>query len=173
MQDWVESVGYYEFREAFGKDHGARRGVNGRTLLRLTAAQLYEQLILPSTELADVMQMEIDELKARRGLFTPAELAAYRAAHPLAETLGVDGIVALLRDAGMERHARSFAAARVDGRALLRLSEREVSKLTAKAGGAADAYEHAMADAEQISAIIDHLRWRSAGAAVRGSKEEL
>lgn len=173
VQDWVESVGYYEFREAFGKDYGAGRGIDGRKLLKLTAAQMYEDLVLPSTELADVLQMEIDELKARHGLFLPAELAAFRAAHPLGETLGVDGVVSLLRDAGFERHAPSFAAARIDGKALLRLSEAQVGKLTAQAAGAADAYEHSMADAEQITALIDHLRWRSAGAAARGSKEEL
>lgn len=170
VQNWVESVGYHEYREAFAEGR-----VNGRKLMGMTAGQLQSELILPSPEVAELLEMEIGELRARRGLFASrAERDAHFAAHPLADTWDVAGVAAFLREVGFPAAAARFSAAGVNGPALLRLGEAELRTLAAPpASAASDPYEQGMADAEQILALVAHLRWRSVGAAQGGVKEEL
>ena len=166
VQDWVESTGFYEYREAFLEGM-----VDGKRLLRMGEDDLSERLLLPSAEHAALLAMEIGELRARRGLFTPAERQAHFAAHPLAETWNVDGVQRFLQEAGFGRYAAGFARAAVNGPALLRLSDAELGALVG-AYAQGDEHEEGAAAVEQLAALVAHLRWRSAGAA-KGAKEEL
>ena len=168
MQAWVESTGYHEYREAFAEGR-----VNGKVLLSMDAALLHSELILPSAELADLLKMEIDELRARRGLFSRAERDAHYATHPLADNWDVADVMAFLRDVGFVAAAARFGQAQINGPALLQMSDEELRLLVAPQGGTAkDPYEHTLADAEQVAALVAHLRWRSAGAR-GGAKDEL
>ena len=115
--------------------------------------------------------MEIGELRARRGLFSATERDAHERSHPRAESWDVGGVSSFLVDAGLGQFAPSFAAARIDGAALLRLSDAQLATL-AGAPSADDTWEAGLAAQEQLSALVAHLRWRSRGGAPKG-KEEL
>ena len=88
MQDWVESCGYPEYREALNEGQ-----VNGAALLGMSSERLQTELILPSTELAGLLHMEIGELKERRGLFaSSAERNEFYQAHHRIDVLDVSKI---------------------------------------------------------------------------------
>ena len=154
VQDWIESIGLYEYRETFLEGH-----IEGNVLLGMNAAALQKKLLIASAEHAALLETEVAELKARRGLFSDAELRAHLAAHPLAEGWSVDGVGGFLREAGLAEYVSLFAEAHVDGRMLLQMGEREVTILVSRA--TPDAFERHDAAAEQIVALIAHLRWRS------------
>ena len=153
VQDWCESVGFHEYREAF-----LEAGVDGRRLLGMTAPMLRKSLLLPSGEHALVLEMEISELSARRGLLSASELSAHRGTYPLAEGWDAAGVASFLQESGLGQYVSRFATARVDGRALLKLRADQISTLL---DGAPNVHEQKGADAEQLVALIAHLRWRS------------
>lgn len=167
VQDWVESCGFYEYREAF-----LEAKVDGRKLLSMSAEALKSTLLLASSEHASVLEMEIKELRARRNLLSSSELKQHRAHYPLAESWDVSGVVRFLQDSGLGRHATAFAASRIDGKRLLQLLPDQIAALMAKAGPSE--HEQSEADAELLESLIGHLRWRSSGADATGmSKQEL
>ena len=139
-------------------------------LLRMTAEKLGSELLIAASEHAAVIEMEISELRERRGLMSARELKAHVAAHPPATDMDVDAVANLLEASGLGAHVPRFKAARVDGRALLSLSNERLRVLLDT--GEADPFEHTPAAAELLESIISHLRWRLSHAA-RGGKEEL
>jgi hypothetical protein len=164
VQDWVESCGFHEYREAF-----AEANVDGRGLLTMSADSLRSLLLLPSAEHASTLEMEINELRARRGLMSAAELQQHRAQYPLADGWDAAGVARFLQDSNLGRHATAFAAARIDGRTLLRLRPDQIAALLSKAGPSE--HEATEADAELLQALIGHLRWRSASTTASGKQE--
>lgn len=170
VADWVESTGYFEYREAF-----LEASIDGKRLLKLDADNIGSVLMLRSVDHAYVLDMEIKELRERRGLLSRSELAQHRQRHPLITSLDVSGVGELLADAGLGRHVTAFAAARIDGPRLLRLSGDDISRLTARA--VPNAHEQNEAEAEQLVAMVEHLRWQAVGRGDDGSrgsgKEEL
>ena len=157
VQDWVESTGFYEYRQVFLEGN-----INGKKLLDMDAASLHKDLLMPQQHCA-LFAMELGELRARRGLFrSRKERDAHFAAHPPAESWDVNGVLAFLHDAGFARYVSSFAAAAIDGKALLRLRDAEIQALVSQSGQD-DPYEENGAKAEQLVAVVAHLRWRSAG----------
>jgi hypothetical protein len=168
VQSWVDSVGFSEYREAFSEAK-----IDGARLLGTGSAEaLQAELLLPATEHAAVLAFEIGDLRARRNLFTSrAERDAHFAAHPLADGWDEADVTAFLQDAGLGRHAPRFAAAGVDGRGLLRLTDDDLSALVG-AHAAGDEWEEGLADAGLLQSLVATLRWRSATLSGRG-KEEL
>lgn len=153
VQAWVESIGFFEYKESFFEGQ-----VDGKRLLTMSASSLSADLLLPSDEHASLLEMEILELRARWGLMSKKELSAHREAYPLAEEWDAAGVAGFLQDSGLGKYASRFAAARIDGRKLLQLSTEQVLSLTAVEP---NAHEQNQAAAEQIDALIGHLRWRS------------
>ena len=92
VQDWVESIGFHEYREAF-----AEASVNGRTLLGMTAHDLRSEVMIAS-EHSKLFEMEIAELAARHGVGKQL---------PLAEKWDAQGVATFLKDVGLGQYARS------------------------------------------------------------------
>ena len=76
---WVRSLGFAEHAGAFSE-----AGVDGKRLLGLTAEALEAELLLPVAEHRLALEMEIAELKLRRGLLSRADKKAHLAAFPRA-----------------------------------------------------------------------------------------
>jgi hypothetical protein len=151
VQDWVESVGFSEYRDVF-RD----ASVNGKRLLGMTVEKLESALLLP-LEHAQLFAMEIGELRARRSLMSTGELNEHLAAHPLADQWDYSAVRSFLQESGFGPYAASFA---VDGPALLRMRDDEL--LARMRDGRTSVHEETEAAAEQLSALTAHLRWRSA-----------
>ena len=128
----------------------------------ISADDLASELQLASHEFVALLEMEIAELRERRGLMTATELREHYALHPLPEEWDPAFVASVLRDAGLGAYAAAFEKAKVDGRALLQLSASQIEELLA-AGVADNAHEQNEAAAELLGAIQKHLRWRSAG----------
>ena len=166
VQDWIESIGFFEYREAI-----AEGSVDGPLLLTMNAESVKTQLLMPSTEHIKVLEMEIAELRARRGLLSQAELRVHLVQYPLADAWSVAEVGAFLQRSAMGKYAAKFAAARVDGRRLLQLRGDELAKLVSIAPNPHEENEAAL---EQLVALVDHLRWRSTSIGGRGQgKQEL
>lgn len=154
VQDWVESIGFQEYRSAF-----LEASVDGSRLLAMDVDALGAEVLLASREHAEIFAMEIAELRARRGLLSAAEGHTHRVAYPTAEAWTVAEVAGFLERSGLGRYAERFAAADVDGRVLLRLSDAEQAALLDVEPNADERNEAA---AEILTALVEHLRWRAA-----------
>ena len=143
----MESIGFYEYRQAF-----VENSVDGKELLGMKAADLRSEVMLPG-EQSKLVAMEIAELRARHGLGKKL---------PLAEDWDAAGVVAFLKEMGLGNYAPRFMAAGVTGRKLLGFSEQQV-QLMMVTQGASSNFEEEMAAAELMSSLIAQLRWRSEG----------
>ena len=169
VADWVESAGFFEYREAF-----LEAAVNGEALLRMDESSLGKLLMLSSADHVNVLDMEITELRARRGLLSGAELNAYRQAHPHVSSLDVGGVGQLLQEAGFSRHVSAFAGARINGRTLLQLTDEQITTLAM--GAQPNQHELNEAEAEQLVAMVEHLRSQAmvgGGGGRAGNRDEL
>ena len=156
VQDWVESIGFHEYRGAF-----LEAAVDGKRLLsELTAGWLADELILGSDEHNMVIEMELSELRARRGLMSGAEARAFREAYPPVDEWDVAQVGNFLEKAGLGSFSPQFAAAQVDGPALLRLSDAELEQLVQLSDGS-QKDEIGEAATELVAAAVRHLRWRA------------
>lgn len=164
VQDWVESVGFHEYRNAI-----VEASIDGRKLMSLgSGGKLGAELMLSAAEHIAVLEMELAELRQRRGLMTGSELKAQRAV----QEMDAQDVGGLLQEAGLGEHVPAFEAAGVDGRKLMGLSEVQISALLGS-GGAADPYEHKAAALELIRSIIGHLQWRTRVSSAGTGKQEL
>jgi hypothetical protein len=159
---WVRSLGFAEHAGAFSE-----AGVDGKRLLGLTAEALEAELLLPVAEHRLALEMEIGELKLRRGLFSRADKKAHLAAYPRAAEWSAADVAAFLAQQGLGAHAAAGFAG-VDGRALLALS---ADALRARVAAAGEPREQAAASAELLEAALEALRRRDAPGKVR--KDEL
>ena len=163
VQNWIESVGFFEYRDAV-----MEAKLTGKQLLRATTRGLHKMLLLASEEHAATLSMEIGELRARRGLLNAQEQQEHYAAHPLAESWDSQGVFRFLTASGLGKYAQGFAG--IDGRGLLRMGEGDVRRVI-EAYSSGELWEEGQAAAEQLNALIGHLRWRSKS--VAGRKDEL
>lgn len=153
VQDWMESIGFHEYRQAV-----LDAGIDGKRLLGLNEEKLRSELLLASSEHAAVLSMEVDELRARRGLMSNSELRKHQERHPPPELWGTDAVQNFLEDAGLQRYAAAFEAAGVDGSTLLSLRQEDLDRLLS---GSPNPGEQNEAAAEVLIGLINHLRWRS------------
>lgn len=147
VQDWVESTGFYEYRNAF-----AEASIDGKHLLGMTAANLREE-VLVAKEHAHVLAMEIGELGARHGLGNRPL--------PRPENWDVQRVGKFLTESGLEKFAARFVAAQIDGRKFLSLTTPQIGLITASEALRDRNEEEESAAAELLGAMVDHLRWRS------------
>jgi len=171
VQNWVESVGFHEYRSAF-----AEAKIDGQQLLSMSAEDMAKKLSLSGNELTAVIGMEIDELRERRGLLSAAELQALHEVHPPPDKWSAKDVAGMLRDAGLDAYSVSFEKAEIDGPALLRLRPTQMQELLANAVPD-NPHEQNEAAAELIAALQEHLRWRASNGRLEegeeGSKDEL
>lgn len=161
VQSWVESIGFEEYAAAFGEG-----GIDGRKLVGFDAAKLEDELLLAAPEHRLVIEMELGELKLRRGLMTAAERQAHLAAHPRTDAWSAADVREFLQEQGLGSYAPRFAS--LDGRALLALSDAQLQGLAT--GGSTDEVDKATY--ELLSAQMQYLRERTSSA-LNGLKSEL
>lgn len=161
VQSWVESIGFEEYAAAFGEG-----GVDGRTLLGFDASKLEDELLLAAPEHRLVIEMELGELKLRRGLMPPAERQAHLAAHPRTDAWSAADVREFLQEQGLGSYAARFAS--LDGHALLALSDAQLQDLAT--GGGTDEVDKATY--ELLSAQMQYLRERTS-TGLNGLKSEL
>ena len=161
VQAWVESIGFPEYRGAFGEGP-----IDGPKLLKFTAAKLEDELLLAAPEHRLVIEMELGELKLKHGLLTAAERQAHLTAHPRTDTWSRVDVREFLDGQGLGAYAANFA--QVDGQTLVAMSEAQLQVLTT--GGGSD--ETDQATFELLSAQVRHLRERTSSR-MGGLKSEL
>ena len=161
VQAWVESIGFPEYRGAFGEGP-----VDGPKLLKFTAAKLEDELLLAAPEHRLVIEMELGELKLRHGLLTPVERQAHLTAHPRTDDWSRVDVRNFLDGQGLGAYASNFA--QVDGRTLVAMNEAQLQVLAT--GGGSD--ETDQATFELLSAQVRHLRERMSSG-MGGLKSEL
>ena len=162
MQAWVESIGFPEYRGAFGEGR-----VDGSKLLKFTDAKLEDELLLAAPEHRMVIEMELGELKLRHGLLTPAERHAHLAAHPRTDEWSPADVQRFLEGQGLEAYAPNFA--QLDGGALVGLSDAQLRRLAT--GGGSD--EEDQATFELLAAQVKELRARTSRALAMGLRPGL
>jgi len=151
VQDWVESIGFYEYRDAFYEG-----SIDGATLLGLTAETIASRLLISAPEHLAVLEMELGELKLRRGLLSGSQRKAHLKAYPAADGWSEKEVRAFLQGVGFAAYANGFE--RIDGAALLRLSQAELRERMVGAPSEYDADAQAL---ELLTAHLEVLRYRS------------
>ena len=96
---------------------------------------------------------------------------AHAAAYPNAAAWDVNGVLEFLQGAGFGQYSAGFAAAMVNGAALLRLTDEQLTQMVSTYASH-DEHEGHMAAAEQLVEVVKHLRWRSRSGST-GIKDEL
>lgn len=163
VQSWVHSIGFPEYSEAF-----AERKVDGRKLLKLNSDRLASDLLLAAPEHCLIIQMELQELKYRRGLMSGSEQRAHRRKYPLAEEWSTDEVGSFLKDQGLGQYAPNFLQRQIDGRRLLGLTDATLHGLLQTEPNPIETNEQAF---ELLSAELHILRARSG--IPRSSHDEL
>jgi hypothetical protein len=157
VQDYIASLGFPEYQNLI-----AEAQIDGPKLLRLTTDDLrQEPLQIVSPDHVLVIHMQIGELKMRHQIFSAAERAAHRAAHPSLDGWSATDVRAYLEAMGLVRYAERFAEAAVDGEVLRAMDDAQLERLLELPGEEGDVATR-QADLGFLSAQLSMLRARAA-----------
>ncbi|KAL1529662.1 hypothetical protein AB1Y20_000603 [Prymnesium parvum] len=150
--DWVESIGFAEYRKVFEE-----ASVDGAKLLGLTSDSLQSGLLIASAEHALAMEMELRELMYRRGLLSSFERKEHRRIYPSPADWGVREVVDFLEQMGLGKYKNQFLMEQVDGSDLVRLPLPKLKELLDVAPNEYEENERAL---ELLTALIEQLKRR-------------
>jgi len=136
--------------------------LSGKKLLALSLEKLESDLLIASPEHRLVIEMELGELRLRRGLMSQKERRAHRLAHPAADEWRREDVQQFLAVVGLARHVSRFSD--LDGLGFLSLGE---SQLRARLGLSASDAPH---EADVLWEQLRMLRARSPHAATAKSE---
>lgn len=123
VQDWVESIGFFEYRDAF-----AEGTVDGKKLMKLTPRLMEDDLILMAPDHRTIIDIELKELLKRKGLpFDPAPEADTTPAKS-ASGWSVVQVGKWLIESGYGDYHLSFMEQEVNGEVLLSLQSSDLKE---------------------------------------------